>query len=211
MHSSLAQRASGLFLAVLLTLLLGAGPAGAQGIFDDRGERFSFGGVAFPAIADTFVVLDTRRWPNPALGVQLHYASPLDPSARVDVYVYPADADGAEAELGEAVQEILRYTEENRDGVTVTIDTTHALTVTDPGGRAHAGWHAVGRFERQGNERPSLLWVFEKDGLFLKYRVTHAPEQRVRLEPHLRGFLAETLGAIAPAGDGGRDDDGSDR
>lgn len=183
---------------LVASLALAAAPLPAQGIFADRGQ-FSFGGVAFPAVADTFVVLDTRRWPDPALGVQLHYASPLDPSARLDIYVYPADGEGAEAEFREAVEEIIQYTEKNREGVTVTIDTTFAVTVADAGGGEHAGWHAAARLERRGVERPSVLYLFEKEGLFLKYRITHAREHRVRLEPHVRAFIAGTLAQIGPA------------
>ena len=180
-------------IALALATLPGA--ATAQDLFDDEAV-FSFGGISFPAAVDTFAVMSTNRYPDPALGVHLHYRTPLDPSASLDIYVYPTREGGLEAELQKAVQDIIRYTEENRQGVTATVDTTHAITITDAAGRSHDGWVATARFERRDNVRPSFLYLFEKDGRYLKYRVTHAAPLRQRLEPHLHAFLAGTLAAV---------------
>lgn len=191
-------------LAAIGVLAATPATAGAQGLFEHRGS-FSFGDVAFPAVADTFAVIRAERYQEPALGVHLQYATPLDPSASSDIYVYPVDDDGLEGEFRDAVQGIVVYAERNREGVTATIDTTRAVTIADAGGRTHEGWVAVARFERRGAERPSFLYLFEKDGHYLKYRLTHAAPLRLRLEPHIAAFLAETLATIAPDdGESGR-------
>ena len=181
----------------LIVLVLATIPAAgsAQGLFD-RQATFSFGGISFPAAVDTFTVMGTNRYPQPSLGVHLQYRTPLDPSASLDIYVYPTREAGLEAELGVAVQDIIRYTEENRQGVTATVDTTHAITLTDAAGRTHDGWVAIARFERRGDIRPTVLYLFEKDGRYFKYRVTHAAPLRQRLESHLDAFLAGTLAGI---------------
>lgn len=187
-------------LAALL-LMSSAEVLSAQGHFADRSEQYHFSGVTFPAAVDTFLVLRATRWPQPALGIQLHYGSPLAPRGQFDIYVYPVpEPEGAarsvEEEFRTAMGGIRRYADENMEGVEVTVESEDPVTITTPTGETYEGWKAHTTYRNDSSVRRSLLYVFAKDGHFLKYRITHDEERSELLDPRLRAFLEASLGRV---------------
>lgn len=183
-----------------------ASPASAQSVFDRRSDDFTFAGVTFPAVVDTFAVLSVSRWPQVSMGVAIHYASPIASRSNFDVYVYPvpdsllqrtSEVDRLEAEFAEALAGISEY-REGRDGVTVELDYEEPSGMAWDGVQYH-GLMGMTTLTRGTEVRRSLAYVFEKDGHFIKYRISFAREQWDGLEPRIEEFVAETLGRIRVA------------
>lgn len=191
---------------VLLAAAVGSvvvAPLAAQTPFDDRDARYSFAGVQFPAVADTFAVMRVTRWPDASLGVMLGYMTPLEGSPNFDVYVYPAsDPRGGlsvekwlEQEFDDALDDIRRFGA-GRQGVDVEVERRDTLRVVAADGREYTGWVAETLFSGGSGSRRSLLYVFEKDGWFVKYRMTYDPAHRDVVDPRIDAFIAETLAGV---------------
>jgi hypothetical protein len=187
---------------LLLTLVVPQTVAG-QSLFDDRDATFSFGGVHFPAVVDTFAVLHTTRFTRLDLGVMLRYGSPIHPVVRFDLYVYPAPDtvdvdDGARAEFDGALESIRRYAERRAGGFElITSPAVDSITVTDVSGRSHTGWRAMFEAREQGVPQHSSLWVFRKGRSYLKYRLAYPTEVETDMEGRVRVFVERTLDRVA--------------
>lgn len=182
-------------------------PSAAQSHFDDRDAQFIFSKVEFPAVADTFVVLSTRRWPQPELGVSIHYASPIASTAHLDLYVSPLDPrQRSDESIGERVRReferslegIHLYADRNREGTEVVVESTDSIVITGASGRDYVGWVADVTMETGSKSERSLLYVFEKNGSSVKYRITHERSLRSMLHEHIDAFVRETLERIQP-------------
>lgn len=193
-------------MAVLALLAAAPGPVRAQGHFADRDAQYTFSGVAFPAAADTFLVMRAVRWPQTSAGVQLHYASPIAPRAQLDIYVYPVGEgdEGGHRTLREefdgTLEGIGSYARENMEGVEVAVGEGSPVTLTGPAGTGHTGWMALTTYTQGGETRRSLLYLFEKNGHFLKYRATHGQNLHDMLDPRIERFVAESLERVVPGG-----------
>ena len=195
----------GILVAVLLPMS-GAG-IGAQTHFDDRAEQFVFSKVEYPAAADTFAVMSVRRWPQPVMGVSLHYASPIAPTAHLDIYVSTLNAPaGPDATVAErlrmdfegSLRGIHAFAENARDETEVVEERSDSVVITDAEGRQYAGWMAEVTLKTGSKSETSLLYVFEKNGSSVKYRITHERSLRTMLSEHIDAFVRETLGRVHP-------------
>lgn len=170
------RRATAMGAVVVLTVCTLPRVGTAQAPFETRGETFSFSGMSFPSVVDTFAVMQVQRYPNPNLGVQLQYRSPVAPRMPFDLYVYPVDEEKAEstemvkAEFDEALEGVLAYP---REGVEVMIESTDSVAFRTDNGVLFNGWMAEIRIDGGAAPQTSLLYVFEKDGWFMKYRISH--------------------------------------
>ncbi len=192
----MSTRNVALTLGLLMAALAIPPSAGAQE--SSAGEGNVFAGVTFPSVVDTFQVMRVARWPDPALGVALTYMAPGIPS-ELSVYVYPASQD-LKAEFDQAMQGISVYAEQNRDGVTVTIDGEEPVELTAADQEVYSGWKGTTTMRRGSRAQQSLLYVFEKDGGFVKYRVSYGRELRALMEERVETFLEETLESVGAAG-----------
>ena len=174
-------------------------PLAAQDGTKAASARFS--GVAFPDAAADFTALRVSRWPDPALGIGITYMS-ADMPAELTVYVYPvpddAPDDHLQREFDESWQTIRTYAETNRDGVEVELGGTRGFEVAGADGSVYAGWRGDAIMRRGPTARSTLLYVFEKGGEYIKYRMTYERASSRLLEPKIERFLAETLAAIVP-------------
>lgn len=151
----------------------------------DKGD-FVFAGVTFPAEVERFRAMRSTRWDDPALGVGLTYLAQGVP-AEFSIYVYPAQKS-LDDEFQEAMDAISIYAQQNRGGQAVEIQSTDSVSVGDTDGRVGV--------TLMGGAR-SLLYVFEKDGSFVKYRLSYEPALRVALEEEIASFLETTLDRIS--------------
>lgn len=182
-------------------------PGAAQTHFDDRDAQFTFSKVEFPAVADTFAVMSTRRWPQPARGVVIHYESPIAPAAHLDLYVSPLDrVRGSDGSIGERVRReferslegIQLYIDINREDTEVVVESTDSTVITGASGREYVGWVADVTLTTGSKSERSLLYLFEKNGSSVKYRITHERSLRSMLHEHIDAFVRETLERIQP-------------
>lgn len=191
----------GVPIALAAALLEAPAPLPAQETAPAVDARF--GGVAFPDVAADFTALRVNRWPDPALGIGITYTSPNTP-AELTVYVYPVPDDAPDdylkEEFDESWQTIRTYAETNRDGVEVELGATEPFEVTGDDGVVRSGWRGDAIMRRGPTARTTLLYLFEKDGEYIKYRMTYERASSRLLEPRIMRFLVVTLGAIAPAG-----------
>lgn len=189
-------RAAAVGAVAMLMLCTFPGPGAAQAPFETRGETFSFSGVSFPSVVDTFAVMQVHRYPNPKFGVQLQYRSPVAPRMPFDLYVYPVDEERAEStervksEFDEALEGVRAYPTED---VEVTIEATDSVAFRTDNGVIFKGWMAEIRMDGGAAPQTSLLYVFEKNGWFMKYRITHYRALRTALQPRVEAFLVGTL------------------
>lgn len=177
-------------LAVLFVAALALGtPARAQE-GPSAVEQSLFGGVAFPLQVGEFEAMRLTRWPDPAMGVGITYLIQGVPG-EFSVYVYPA-GDDLEVEFDKAMEGISVYAEQNREGVSVEVEGSDSVIVA-----GHVGYLGVTRMSGARGDARSLLYVFEVDGSFLKYRISYAPSLRTMLEDQLQEFLRVTLESIS--------------
>jgi len=190
-----AQRqVQGRSLALILAAFAAApGLSGQQSVSSFEGD-YLFGGVTYPSVADTFRVMAASRWMDPELGVGLTFAAMGFP-AELTIYVYPAD-QGLDAEFADALGEIETYAASNREGVNLEVEGRESVRVTATDGNEYSG-HLGNTVMRQGTSSTnSLLYVFEKDGWFVKYRISYERAMVRLMEPRIETFLSETLGSI---------------
>lgn len=152
-----------------------------------------FGGVSFPSQIGDFTAMRATRWPDPALGVGITYRIDGFPG-EFSVYVYPASKELA-AEFEQAMEGISIYAEQSRDGVSVEVESSEATAVGDI-----AGFVGVSHLSGPRGDSRSLLYLFERDGHFFKYRVSYEPAMRSMLEEPLADFLRTTLESIGLPG-----------
>lgn len=174
----------------------------AQGLFDSRGQIYSFSGVDFPSVVDTFAVLEAVRFPQVELGVSLQYSSPIDPAARFSLFVYPVrpDADGADPAMGEferALEDVQQYAAQNRQRFRFDLENVDSVAVVDDSGRTHSGWLATAEAREGGRSERSLLYVFVKDGSYFKYRLSYSLANAEEMRPRAEFFVRQTLDLIA--------------
>lgn len=190
------RRAAAVGAVVVLMLCTLLRPGTAQAPFETRGETFSIFGVSFPSVVDTFAVMQVQRYPNPNLGMQLHYRSPMAPRMPFDLFVYPVDEEKAEssemvkAEFDEALESVRAYP---RTNVEVTIEGTDSVAFRTDNGVLFEGWMAEIRMDGREGTQTSLLYVFEKNGWFMKYRISHRSSMRTALQDRVKAFLVGTL------------------
>ena len=180
--------------ALLLVAGLIPATARAQGA-----ARWSFAGVSFPSVVDTFVNNDAYRWVNaPRLGMSLNYVIPGDRGTELTLYIYPvrdddslgARGDGRD-ERDQVTAEIERNSLKDRgmDEFRITASGTLAL-----GGQT--GAHAI-YLVRYGEDRvTSLLYVFVKDGMYYKLRASFAEDEEGEMLAHVRTFMQRALAEV---------------
>lgn len=187
------------------TTFLGILPvsASAQSVFTDRASAFLFDGVAFPSVVDTFAVMQTVRYPDRSLGVAIQYLTPLDRSARLDLYVYPVrSAPGAEdevlrAEFDLALRGIAEYATQNPRSFQVISQLQDSVSIMDTAGQWRSGWRAESAARERGIEQTSFLYVFIKDGSYFKYRISYASAIESTMRPRVERFVATTLAEVS--------------
>lgn len=161
----------------------------------------TFGGVTFPETVNTVTVIQAYRWLDSGLGVSLTYVPiTTEVEAEFTVYVYPLpDSSGTEylrAEFDAALGELAQYTDQNRDGLEISLDREEAVEIVTGDGRVYTGWRAATTLKQEGMALQSLVYVFEKDGSFVKYRISYLRSLRVMMAPRVDDFLRETLTQI---------------
>ena len=167
-------------------------------IFESRGHLWVVGDVQVPAVADTFALMRVNRYPLLSLGVALNYAGPLVRNLELTVYVYPVPPDVEDPvtkEFAGAVQEIRDYAGTQRN-MTVTVTREGPFSLSTDGGLILDGMFAEAEYVLSGRTRRSLLYVFEKSGLILKYRITHESTDPPELQAHLDEWLKLTAEQI---------------
>jgi len=196
-----STRVRPLRVLLLVPALLAPLQARAQNIFSEGGEEFSFAGVTFPSVVDSFAVLRVTRYPQRELGVVLHYSSPLDRSLRFDLYVYPVNPgdstalgnERAEVEFERSLMGLTGYAEQNPSRLQVLVDERGPVTVITASGQALEGHRASAGATEAGVAHRSLLYVFKMGTFYLKYRLSYAAAIEERIHPRVDAFLAESL------------------
>lgn len=188
--------ANRLFGALLLAATLHT-PAAAQDGSTDL-DLSVYAGVTVPTDVGEFQALRLTRWPDEALGIGVTYVIPRFPG-NFSMYVYPAARDLAE-EFDTSMESIRQYAEQNSDGMTVEEDSTSTITVN-----GRDGFLGVTQLSGTRGDSRSLLYLFEKDGSFIKYRFTFDPAMRTIVRERLDELLQVTLEAVhvRGTGDGG--------
>lgn len=185
--------------ASLMRLLLLCSPiacpslAVAQGHFADRTAQFTFSGVSFPSVVDTFAVIQVSRFPQPELGVLLRYLTPADRGGRFDLYVYPARDDQARPEFDRALESMESLAEQNRQNPKMSSETIDTVTITDSSGRSYIGWRAEGIAGTGVASARSLLYVFVKEGSYFKYWLTYSAALDADMRSRADAFVRETF------------------
>jgi hypothetical protein len=172
-------------IAVVLGVFVYPSGAWAQASEEPSEGDFLFGGVSFPSEVERFRAMRSTRWDDPDLGVGVTYFAQGVP-AEFSIYIYPS-RKGLDAEFQEAMDAISTFAERGRGGQSVEVQSTDSVVVAGVDGRLGV--------TRMGDVR-SLLYVFEKDGSFLKYRLSHEPALRVALEEEIALFIETTLEGI---------------
>jgi hypothetical protein len=197
--------------SVAFSFGVGAWSASGQGVFDDRGSRFSFGHVEFPSVIDTFAVMQTIRYPDPSLGVALQYRTPLDRTARLDLYVYPVRAAPdtnvvrvVKAEFDLAWRQIMEYAARNPQAFEVVREEHERVTIVDASGVSREGWQAEAEVTERGVEQTSFLYIFVKGDSYLKYRIAYAAALDSIMRPRVAAFVSQTLDLVSVVPRGGR-------
>lgn len=190
-------------VAVILGSLTPA-PVVGQNVFSAKGEAFSFGGVSFPSVVDTFAVMRTSRYPDPRLGIVLHYLTPLHRTARLDIYVYPLQPrDSVEedevlrGEFDVALRDMERYASQNPERFEIISETHDSIALTDGDGRLRNGWSAEAAVRERGIQQVSFLYLFIKEGAFFKYRISYASTVDQSIRPRVVSFLSTTLAEVS--------------
>lgn len=188
---------AGLMTAVLLCLII-ASPsrAVAQGHFADRKAQFTFSGVNFPSVVDTFAVLQVTRFPQPALGVVLRYSTPVDRVARFDLYVYPAPDDQARPEFDRALESMNTVAEQSRQNLQLSSEAITSVTITDSSGRSYIGWRAERTAGEGGASVRSLLYVFVKEESYFKYWLSYSAAADAEMRSRADAFVHATFDRV---------------
>lgn len=187
-------------LAVALVGLCGLGAAleaQERSIFDTGDELWVVGDVQVPAVADTFVLMRVQRYSQLSLGVGLVYGGPLSQGLQLSIYIYPPPTGVVNAvmfEFESAVRDVRAYARQ-RSEMTVTVKKEEPYTLST-GGVTLDGMFAEAEYTQSGSTRRSLVYVFEKDGFILKYRVTHDSDAPPELQDHLDAWLRATAQQI---------------
>jgi hypothetical protein len=190
--------------SALVTASLAIAPAAGQEIFEHPEADFAFGGVTVPSVVDTLVVLSATRYPDPAVGIVLHYATPFDPAARFDVFVYPFRAGGAatdlagrvQAEFGQATAEMVGYAQQNPGRMQVTMERQDPITVVTPSGEEWAGWVAEAAVDAGGTQQRTALFVFGEEQSYIKFRLTYSTPMEEQMRRRVLDFVGESLDRI---------------
>ena len=188
----------------LLVLSLWSTPAigQEQTVFDQPDETWLIADITVPTIVDTFALMEVNRWPQAARGIRLAYRTPMEPRASFDVFVYPVNATGGTTEeqlvdeFDAARDEVTLYVRHDRENIEITALEESEVSVETSEGRVFNGFQAEMTFDREGDLSRSLLLVFKKDGYFIKYRLSHAPHLRERLETPIQALLKASLSRI---------------
>lgn len=186
-----AQRLVGAILLVAAA----AAPSEAQ----DAGAELDlsvYAGVTFPTDVGDFQALRVTRWPDASLGIGITYVIPRFPG-NFSLYVYPAVED-LEAEFETAMDEVGQYTEQN--GLTMEVDSTGPAMVA-----GIEGFVGITELTGPRGSSRSLVYVFEKDAAFLKYRFTYDPAMRTIIRERLDDLIETTLSTVRvrdPSNDG---------
>lgn len=198
------SKAAGTSATVGLLAVLAASPGAGQSIFDDRGSVFSFGGVGFPSVVDTFAVMHVLRYPTPSLGVTMQYSTPLDRTARIDVYVYTGEAtpglgrdERLRGEFDLAVRGMVEYARQNPRAFRIVEQEERSVTVDDATGESHDGWQLEASVVERGVEQTSFLYLFSRGDYFLKYRISFATSLESTMRTRADAFLEETLADVS--------------
>jgi hypothetical protein len=188
----------------LLVLSLWSTPAigEAQTAFERPDETWLVADITVPTIVDTFALMEVNRWPQAARGIRLAYRTPMEPRASFDVFVYPVNATGGipEEQLANeydaARDEVTLYARHGRENIEITALEESEVSVETSEGLVFNGFQAEMSFDREGDLLRSLLLVFKKDDYFIKYRLTHQPHLRERLEAPIQALLEASLSRI---------------
>lgn len=182
-----------LSIAIVVVLpLLRAGSLGAQ-----TEASWLFADVSFPAQVDTFIVVRTERWPDPARGAVLHYQTAMASGATFDVHIQalPAGLDeqeGVRADVRRTVNELARYQGTGHGPTSVVIDTVRAMAV-EAGDRVYEGHMAEATLRTAGRTGHTLAYVFAKPPSLVKFRITYEPSQEAVLESRIPRFIGGIL------------------
>ncbi len=87
---------------------------------------------------------------------------------------------------------------ERSDHLDAVVEAEDTVTIETPAGDRYRGWSAELTLQNGESASRSLLFLFEKHGSFFKYRLTHRPAMRVRLDRRLDRFMALTLDRVTP-------------
>ena len=167
-------------------------------------ELWVIQGVQIPAVSDTFAILQMNTFPIRELGFVARYQTPLTRRVSLDLYVYPVpeslsnltEVETAKVEFQKALDELRRFTATNREGVEVTVEAEQELSIDVGDGLTRVGWLAEGSFHREQGTQSTLVYVFSWDGLFVKARITHDPEEKELVRPRLDAWLRHNLQRI---------------
>ena len=188
-------------LAVALVGLCGLGAdleAQERSIFDTEDQLWVVGDVLVPAVADTFVLVRVQRYSQVSLGVGLVYDGPLDQSLQLTIYIYPPPTGVVNAvvfEFESAVRDVRAYARQ-RSEMTVVMKQEEPYTLSTGSGLTLDGMFAEAEYTQWGSTRRSLVYVFEKEGFILQYRVTHDSDAPPELQDHLDAWLRATAEQI---------------
>ncbi|MDX1494109.1 MAG: hypothetical protein R3253_08630 [Longimicrobiales bacterium] len=170
------RRSWGLALAVALVgAVVPSAAASQETVFDVPDQPWVAGEVEVPAVADTFALVRIERYPDLSLGVGLHYGTPFYGNIDLSIYVYPPRPNAsrpAETEFHQAVSDVREYA--SRQEWTVDVRRQEPFTLETPAGTSFEGFVAEAVYTQGRDSARTWVYVFEKEELILKYRITYA-------------------------------------
>ncbi len=180
----------------LVLFLLAAGPAASSGqtLHESPAATAQLAGIQLPMAVDTFDVVRIRAHATAGLGIIASYATPLQGSSDFTLFVF-SNGDDVEDHFESAIQEISSQIESGGGPQTsLTVDEQGPIQIE--AGRTYAGYRAMGTMERNGDQRRTWLYVFEKNGQLVKFRASTPEADVERITPHLDAFVEGTLDGL---------------
>jgi hypothetical protein len=104
------------------------------------------------------------------------------------------------SEFESAWSEIQTYAASNRDGVQLDLGPRQTVEVISTEGAVHQGWLGETVMSMDQDSLSSLLYVFEKDQSYIKYRMSYELASESTIAPAVQTFLQATLATIQPPG-----------
>jgi hypothetical protein len=189
-----SRRARWHLLALSVVTLIASHRIGAQTTSSSETlDRFA--GVGFPSAVGAFSAVRADRYADPSLGISVRYGA-TGTRAIVTLYVYPSRAT-LDEEFASAMTSITMNAAQSGGRITATIDSTDTLVVKGIEGR-----YALVQSTVDGNAERSLLYLFERDGHWIKLRISMDPALRVTLAEPLQSLIARMVESVEapPAG-----------
>jgi hypothetical protein len=154
-------------------------------------ELDRFAGVGFPSSVGAFTAVRADRYADASLGISVRYTV-SGTRAVVTLYVYPSRAT-LDDEFASAVASITMNAERSGGRISAVIDSTDTLVVSGREGR-----YALVRSTVDGAAERSLLYLFEREGYWIKLRISMDPALRVTLAEPLQTLLARMIETVEP-------------